>query len=293
MADASTEIFGYSINWKIQDRDSEFLHMEYDGGLHGFSAYRRGIYWSINGMATTGTADMPSTNMVEMIFCCVVLVGGCQTINALLGSIASLMATINMDKRRFEEKMKGIKKLLRFKNVPKELELKILFSHEYRFSKTSGINETEILGGLPQPLREACVKFVAGSVLIKIPFFTNCAEPMLEMILGLLHHRLFLDGDAVVLAGEYGKDMFIIESGHIIVTSPDKKTIYANLVSGDYIGESCLLKVTKRSASAYATDYSDVYILQKDDFQKVCLKHIFSNKLQLTFLCLGLGLFPN
>ena len=220
-------------------------------------------------MSTAGTCDMRSTNMVEMIFCLVVLLCGCQTINALLGSIASLMANINMDKRRFEEKIGTVKRLLRFKNIPKSLEDKIIFSHQYRFSRTSGINEVAVLSSLPQPLREACVKFVAGSVLLKIPFFANCAEPMLEMILGLLHRRLFLDGDAVVIAGEFGKDMYVIESGNIIVTSPDRQIIYANLVSGDYIGESCLLKVTQRSASAFATDYSDTYILQKDDFQKV------------------------
>lgn len=48
IADVGPKVFGYDVSWKIADRDSDFLHMVYDGGLHGFSAYRRGIYWYVS-----------------------------------------------------------------------------------------------------------------------------------------------------------------------------------------------------------------------------------------------------
>ena len=224
---------------------------------------------AINGMATTGVCDMRSTNLLEMMFCCLTLVLGCQSINALLGSIASLMGNINMEKRNFQAKMAQVKKLVRFRQIPEAIERRIVYFFEYSWSKTSGANEVEVLAGLPQPLREEVVKFVAGSVLVKIPFFTDCIEPMLEMILGLLSHRLFLEGDTLMTAGEHGREMFVIESGTILVTSPDRQVVYATLGSGAYIGESCLLKVAKRSASAHARDYSDTYVLSKEDFQKV------------------------
>ena len=267
-ADFSVREMNYDINWKIQDRDSEFLSMEYDG-LNGFTSYRRALYWSINSMATSGVADMPSTNITEMLVCCFTLLCGCQTINALIGSIASMMANMNTGKRDFANKMVIVSKYIKFKRLPPKLENRILFFYEYSFMRTSGANEMQVLAGLPQPLREDVVKFVAGSVLVKIPFFTDCIEPMLEMILGLLTQRLFLSGDDVVIAGEHGKEFFIIESGTILVTSADRKTVYASLGNGDYIGESCLLKVAKRTASAHARDYSDTYVLRKEDFEKV------------------------
>jgi CRP-like cAMP-binding protein len=220
-------------------------------------------------MSTAGVADMPSTNLLEMMFCSFILILGCQTINAVMGSIASLMGNINMEKRNFQNKMAQVQKIIKFRNIPPEIERRIIYFFEYQFSRTAGANEVEVLAGLPQPLREEVVKYVAGSVLVKIPFFNDCIEPMLEMILGLLSHRLFLEGDDLMTAGEHGREMFVIESGTIVVTSADKKIVYATLGSGSYIGESCLLKVAKRTASAHARDYSDTYVLNKEDFQKV------------------------
>jgi CRP-like cAMP-binding protein len=268
-ADYSTRQINYDINWKIQDRDSEFLSVDYKGSLNGPTSYKRALYWAINSMATSGVADMPSSNITEMLICCFTLLCGCQTINALLGSIASMMANINTGKRDFANKMAFVSKYMKFKRLPVKLEKRIQFFYEYSFMRTSGANEMHVLAGLPQPLREDVVKFVAGSVLVKIPFFTDCIEPMLEMILGLLTQRLFLAGDDVVIAGEHGKEFFIIEGGTILVTSPDKQVVYASLGNGDYIGESCLLKVAKRTASAHARDYSDTYVLKKEDFEKV------------------------
>lgn len=224
---------------------------------------------AVNAMSTAGVADMLSSNLLEMMFCSFVLILGCQTINAVMGSIASLMGNINMEKRNFHNKMVHVQKIIKFRNIPPDIERRIIYFFEYQFSRTSGANEVEVLQGLPQPLREEVVKYVAGSVLVKIPFFSDCIEPMLEMILGLLSHRLFLEGDDLMTAGEHGREMFVIESGTIVVTSADKKVIYATLGSGSYIGESCLLKVAKRTASAHARDYSDTYVLNKEDFQKV------------------------
>ncbi len=112
---------------------------------------------------------------------------------------------------------------------------------------------------------------IAGSVLRKIPFFTECAEPALHSILGLLKPRVFLDGDNIVHAGEYGMDFFVIESGSVKITASDKSVVYTMLGPGDYLGESCLLgrQVIKRSASAYSCGYTYAYSLKNLDFLNV------------------------
>ena len=269
VADFSIYELNADTNWKIQDRDAEYLSIKYKGHLDESTAYIRSLYWAINALSTSGVADMPSTNIAEMLFVCFALLLGCQSINAVLGSIASMMGNINKSKSDFSNKMDTISKYMKFKRLPVRLQLKIRFFFEYNFQRTSGVDEMQLLAGLPQPLREDVVVFVVGSVLIGIPFFSHCSEPMLEMILGLLTRRCFLNNDDVVLAGEYGKDFFIIESGMILVTSADKAIVYANLKHGHYIGESCLLKVVQRTASAHARDYSETYVLKKTDFENV------------------------
>lgn len=269
VADFSTHELNYDINWKIQDRDADFLSIKYSGSMDRFTSYIRSLYWAINALSTSGVADMPSTNVAEMLFVCFALLVGCQSINAVLGSIASMMGNINKSKSDFANKMDTVSNYMKFKRLPVRLQLKIRFFFEYNFERTSGVDEMKLLAGLPQPLREDVVSFVVGSVLIGIPFFHHCSEPMLEMILGLLTRRCFLNDDDVVLEGEFGKEFFIIESGMILVTSKDKSIVYANLKNGNYIGESCLLKVVERTASAHARDYSETYVLKKSDFENV------------------------
>lgn len=63
--------------------------------------------------------------------------------------------------------------------------------------------------------------------------------------------------------------MFIIEYGEVEITAADRSITYARLKDGDYVGESCFLDITKRTASAYAVDYVDTYFLTKDNFLKV------------------------
>lgn len=268
-ADVSTELFGMETNWKFADRSAyPYLSIAYGNDLHGPTAYKRAVYWAVNSMSTSGSCDMPSTNVVEMSFVCVALILGCQSVNALMGSIASLMANVNLGKRDFQRNMETVAKVMKFRSAPTELAISITNFYHYNHSRSLGSNEVELLSTLPVPLKEAVLKFIAGSVLIKIPFFQNCIEPMVEMLLGLLSHRLFLNGDDVVIAGEYGKEMFIIESGKVVVTSPDKKVVFVTLSVGSYIGESCLLKVTKRTASAQAKDYCETYVMHKEDFEK-------------------------
>ena len=63
--------------------------------------------------------------------------------------------------------------------------------------------------------------------------------------------------------------MFIIEHGEVEITSSDRAVTFARLTDGDYVGESCFLDITKRTASAFAVDYVDTYFLTRDNFLKV------------------------
>jgi CRP-like cAMP-binding protein len=80
---------------------------------------------------------------------------------------------------------------------------------------------------------------------------------------------VYLDGDAMMLAGEMGREMFIIEKGYAAVTSADRQTIYAKLKAGDYAGESSLLESKPRLASVFAIGYVDTYFITSENFNKV------------------------
>jgi hypothetical protein len=214
---------------------------------------------------------MTPTNIIETVYCTLVMYLGCPVIATIIGNIASLMATIGKDKKEFEAKVNNVKCLFQAKRVPLALQSRVYHFLDYTWDIHGGVDEGAVLQTLSRPLKESVVKFVAGTVLVKIPFFSRCPDHVLEMILGMFQPRIFLDNDAIVVEGEFGKDMFVIKSGAVNVCNADRSVLYAKLGRGDYIGESCLLKIAKRMASAFAKGYCETYVLSKDDFSKVHL----------------------
>ncbi|RYH19816.1 cyclic nucleotide-binding domain-containing protein [archaeon] len=55
----------------------------------------------------------------------------------------------------------------------------------------------------------------------------------------------------------------------MIVASADKSVVFATLGPGAYVGESCLLEVSERTASVFAVGYVDTYVLSSESFFEV------------------------
>lgn len=224
---------------------------------------------AMNTMTSNGTGDMPSTNVYEVAACTVIMLIGCPIIVTLIGNIASLMSNLDADKKNFQNKLNRVNKLFKLKKIPKSLQDQILSFYEFDWSRKSGVDEVELLSNLSQSLKESVIKDISGKLLLNIPFFRHLDDYVLEFILGLLVTRLFVQNDCVITEGEYGKEAFFIRSGLIEVTSHDRQIVFAVLATGEYIGESSLLRISKRTASAYAKDYTETYVLSKVEFNKL------------------------
>ena len=63
--------------------------------------------------------------------------------------------------------------------------------------------------------------------------------------------------------------MYFINRGTLQVMSSDGEEVHATLTAGDFFGEMALLFDTPRTASVRATDYCDLYTLNKAAFDRV------------------------
>eukprot|EP01039_Chlorochromonas_danica_P020868 gene20868-25583_t len=169
--------------------------------------------------------------------------------NTLLGALANLIASFNRDKREFNAKVERMRGLMQHTHVPAHIQERVFRYYEYVWSRFSGVNEKEILDSLPRSLRTDLVKHILRPLVTTIPFFNDLSEPMEHLLIGLFEPRIALDGDALMVYGEIGKEMFVIERGKIEVTSANRSVVYATLGAKQYIGESSLLERSPRTAS--------------------------------------------
>jgi CRP-like cAMP-binding protein len=257
-------------NWIEVNNRSEIWNFDYDQ-FSRLAQYFHSIYWALYSSSSIGYYDILATNNLETLTVALVLLFGCQMLNGLLGGISTVMRSFSDGVVARQYKMQMIKDLCVHKGLPSSTRDNIYYFFEYQWNRSAGVDESAVLQELPVALRTSIVNEIAGSVLKKIPFFVDCPEFILHEILRMLTTRAFMDQDAIVEAGEYGRDMFIIQSGFAVITPADRSKVFASLGPGDYLGESCLLglDVKQRAASAYALGYVYTYVLRNIDYAAI------------------------
>ena len=114
--------------------------------------------------------------------------------------------------------------------------------------------------------------------LLATPFFGGLSDASLERLVSMLVERRFDAGAAIVAEGEPGRSMFIVHSGHLVVSKlgeSGRSLRMTDLGPGDFFGEMTLIEMQNRSATVvaecttvlYELTARDLYAYYKADIQ--------------------------
>lgn len=109
------------------------------------------------------------------------------------------------------------------------------------------------------------------AVLKQIPVFHKLSDRQIHDIEKFCHKRRYKQGETVFKRLAPGEGMFIILSGTIEIFTEDnnKKNTLAILNNGEFFGELSLLDSDTRSATAMATEDSDLLAFLRPDLQSL------------------------
>jgi CRP/FNR family cyclic AMP-dependent transcriptional regulator len=100
--------------------------------------------------------------------------------------------------------------------------------------------------------------------LVATPFFGGLADVSLDLLVSMLVERRFDAGATVVAEGEPGRSMFIVHSGHLVVSKradAGRVIRMSDLNPGDFFGEMTLIEMQNRSATVVAESPTVLYEL--------------------------------
>ena len=102
-----------------------------------------------------------------------------------------------------------------------------------------------------------------------IPLFANLRSDELPALSELLSLERFSAGEEVVIQGEPGDKLYIVNHGQLeVVVSDERRERPVNtLHEGDYFGEMALLTDEPRAATVRATVPSELYSLARPAFE--------------------------
>jgi len=101
-----------------------------------------------------------------------------------------------------------------------------------------------------------------------VPIFQDLEKKRLREIEHLVHHRTYAKGETVFTQGQPGLGMYVILSGSINIIQTDKEDnelTLATLEEGAFFGEMGLLVDAPRSASARASEITEIVAFFRPD----------------------------
>lgn len=101
-------------------------------------------------------------------------------------------------------------------------------------------------------------------VLKNSQFFSSVKTEDLAIVAKVLEEESFSTGDIIFKRGDFGEQMFIVESGRIGISITDSGDYVCVMQNGDCFGEMGLLDEQARSASAYVLEDTTLLVLSKE-----------------------------
>lgn len=237
------------------------------------SAYIRSLYWCVTTLTTVGYGDVIPVTDSQRLFSIGVMCFGIGMYGYLIGNIASILSKRNPARARYQENLDRLSALVSVRNIPLEMQNKIRDYHSYVYTKRSGLDETTLLAGLPQELKQEVSLYLKSDLVEKVPLFRNAPQKFIRDISYQMRPLLLAPDSYVVRAGETGSEMFFVAQGELEVLSQDNNAVLSKLRSGDFFGEIALFEDIPRTANIKTITYCDLYVLDKKTFDSVIRRY--------------------
>ncbi|KAG2430561.1 hypothetical protein HXX76_010080 [Chlamydomonas incerta] len=208
-------------------------------------------------------------NNYERTFYVLVLIAGTFFYSAVVGQMATLVATMNVAVNRHAQKLLMVQDALRYAGVPDQYNEKVQGYFEYLQARSHpGGEGMAFLGELPSSLHLRLCEFLHSRSLKKVPLFADCEEGFLSALALRMRMISLSPKEVIFRVGDAGKEMYVIKKGCVAVTSPTHQ-MWSLLVAGEVFGEVALLSTGKRTANCTALGFVDLALLTGPDLQAV------------------------
>jgi len=232
----------------------------------GTTRYLQSIYWVIETLTTIGYGETTPVTNVQRIFALCVMLCGVAVYGYVIGNVASMLAKRDPAKAQYFENLDQLNAFIKYRRLPPETRRRVQDYYAHIWQERLGFDESQFLGTLPSGLRREVEMHLKQQILRRIPIFAALPADFVEAVALSLRPDIYVPGEHICRAGEEGDRMYFLIKGALEVVKADGQVI-GTLQDGDFFGEIALFKRQPRNASVRATEYSDVYALDRGAFE--------------------------
>ncbi len=115
-----------------------------------------------------------------------------------------------------------------------------------------------------------------SDILLYVPIFSELDKETIDKIVQTGSKKSYQKDNVILLEDEVGSALFVIIKGKVKVarTSNDGREVILTILSdSDFFGEMAILDGFTRSATVTATEDSELFIIQRNDFLDLLTQH--------------------
>lgn len=236
--------------------------------------YTYSFYWSTITLTTIGELSHPHT-IFEYAFMTFEYFVGILMFASLVGNLGSIVSNVNKNRLMFQSKMDNVKTYMKMSKIPDHIQERVIKWFDYLWSCGDPMNEQHILDVLPDKLKAEIGIHVHFETLKKVDFFRKCEQGLLWEIVLRLKTQVYSPGEFVCRKGDVGREMYIVNSGKLVVLKEENGIVLKELIHGEYFGEISVLNLgfgkshRRRTAFVQSVGYTSLLCLAQTDLLEV------------------------
>ena len=205
---AADEKAGHGLNWML----SEYGSVAGAESVGNFVRYIDATYWVYVTVSSVGFGDILPFSTGEREYAIFTIIAGTFLYAYIIGTFTNMISNMGQDKSNFDAKMRSISELMKYMNVPMELDDKVQSFYEYKYTNKTMFNAS-LVDELPVRLRADLVLHRFQETVDKVPFFHGAREDAIVDICAKLKTHAIMPSDDIVQRGEPYRELVVITTG--------------------------------------------------------------------------------
>ena len=253
-------------NWVTDYYFGECLYNDADNNdehVTARSLYFTALYLSTMTISTVGYGDVTPQTEPERVFLTVGMLVGASVYAYIVGSICSVIASMNYRETEFQELMDRLNLFIKEAKIDTDLAGRLRAFFRYRRKVTNQISWGELLDLMSPSMRQEVATQINTAWLIKVEIFHGIPEQVAIELSFNFELETFPPEEHIIGERDESTKLFVLKSG-VVMCKGRVRTIGDNAC----FGEDMLWRTMQRGYKAVSLTFCDCFTLTKDTLER-------------------------
>ena len=254
-------------NWVTDYYFGECLYNDADDNdehVTARSLYFTALYLATMTISTVGYGDVTPQTEPERVFLTVGMLVGASVYAYIVGSICSVIASMNYRETEFQELMDRLNLFIKEAKIDTDLAGRLRAFFRYRRKVTNQISWGELLKLMSPSMRQEVATQINTAWLIKVEIFHGIPEQVAIELSFNFELETFPPEEHIIGERDESTKLFVLKSG-VVMCKGRVRTIGDNAC----FGEDMLWRTMQRGYKAVSLTFCDCFTLTKDTLERV------------------------